>query len=630
MTTHKSHSLTEFLSAAHIKEFALLPDGSGMVFVRDSLETGTAEVFRIGADGGEPVRLTDVFHPKLQTSPLAQHRAEPKGNIVVTDERVFFTSSRYHQAINNIFSVELDGTDLRQHTFHDAVIETSPAVSPDGSRLAYFTRTTRGTKVFLLDLDTAAAWPEMLSSGDQTERFPVWSPDGRSIAFEREGDTWLRELATGAERRLVGASWTKVTNPVFSPDSTRVLVSADESGFSQIAVVDIATGGLTGLTRVPREHADAAWSPDGTSIALTFTDGVGLSNQVGLLSADGNGDLVTLTGGTAMRGKPQFSVDGDSVYYLEGASNRVHDIWVVPVAGGTPRQLTFSMGSLDPDHLSVAEEAWYPAEDSLPIRTLVFKPNDFDPEKKYPVVVALHGHPGSWNHTMSILWQWVISRGVVLVAPNPRGTKGLGAAFHDLHVGDMGGVEFTDIMGVLDLIAELPYVDPHRKATWGGSGGGYMSFLIATRAPQVFDAQVIRAPVSAWKWIAMDRFTGQARYATATRDPQRAREEMGGSYSEIPDRYHERSPLNFVEKVTVPQLLMAARRDGSVPINESRRWVARMEELGKGDLVDYVEYPDDDHSLLRYRSTMHDQGERIVKFLADHLDAPQLSEDVRP
>jgi dipeptidyl aminopeptidase/acylaminoacyl peptidase len=228
---------------------------------------------------------------------------------------------------------------------------------------------------------------------------------------------------------------------------------------------------------------------------------------------------------------------------------------------------------------------------------------------------------------MNALWQWVISRGVVLVAPNPRGTKGLGAAFHDLHDGDWGGVEFSDVMGVLDLIAELPYVDFHRKATWGGSGGGYMSFLIATRAPQVFDAQVIRAPVSAWKWIAMDRFTGQARYATATRDPQRAREEMGGSYTEIPDRYEERSPLNFVEHVTVPQLLLSARRDGSVPLNESRRWVARMKELGKGDLVDYVEYPDDDHSLLRYRSTMRDQGERIVKFLAEHLDAPQIAEE---
>ncbi|MEV4624452.1 prolyl oligopeptidase family serine peptidase [Asanoa sp. NPDC049573] len=627
MTTEPSYSLSDFLSAAHVKEFVPLSDGSGLVFVRDSLETGTAEVFRADVSGGDPVRLTGVFHPELQTSPLAQHRAEPKAQIAVTDGRVYFTSSRYYQAIDNIFSVSLDGGDLRQHTFHDAMIETSPAPSPDGSTLAYFTRTGRGTKVSLLDLRTPAAWPRLLSPGSDNERFPVWSPDGRWIAFERRGDTWLHEIATGVERRLVVDAWSKVTSPVFSPDSGRVLVSASDSGFSQLAVVDLATGELTGLTRLPRQHSGGSWSPDGQSITLTFADGVGLSNQVGVLRADGTGDLVTLTSGTAMRGSPQFSPDGASVYYLEGASNRVHDIWAVSPNGGEPRQITFSMGSLDADRLPVAEEAWYPAEDSLPIRTLVFKPANFDPARKYPVVVALHGHPGCWTHTMNALWQWVISRGVVLVAPNPRGTKGLGAAFHDLHDGDWGGVEFSDVMGVLGLIAELPYVDFHRKATWGGSGGGYMSFLIATRAPQVFDAQVIRAPVSAWKWIAMDRFTGQARYATATRDPQRAREEMGGSYTEIPDRYEERSPLNFVEHVTVPQLLLSARRDGSVPLNESRRWVARMKELGKGDLVDYVEYPDDDHSLLRYRSTMRDQGERIVKFLAEHLDAPQIAEE---
>jgi dipeptidyl aminopeptidase/acylaminoacyl peptidase len=143
-----------------------------------------------------------------------------------------------------------------------------------------------------------------------------------------------------------------------------------------------------------------------------------------------------------------------------------------------------------------------------------------------------------------------------------------------------------------------------------------MQFVIATNAPNVFKAQIIRAPVSNWKWLAMERYVSPARFATPTREPNRAREEFGGAYTDIPERYDERSPLNFVEKVTVHQLLSQGMRDSSVPPNESRRWTERMRELGKGALIEYVEYPDEDHGLTRYRATVRDRMSRNQAFLA--------------
>lgn len=622
-------TLDDFLTSTAVQEFVPLPGGDAIVFIRDSLSTGTREVWRVEASGGEePVQLTGTFVPRMRTHPIAAERAEPKADLAVSADgsRVFFTSSRYFQAMDNIFSIRPDGSGLVQHTFHDAVIETGPSPSPDAKRLAFFTRTDRGTKVFVLDLETERAWPELLSPGPDPDRKPVWSPDGRFIAFERKGDVWVRELETGSERRLVAAGWDRANGPVWSPDSSLVAVTSDASGFTQIAVVDVGTGALTPITRAPREHGSPSWSPDGARLTFTVADGIGLSNQVAVSPADGSSEPAVLTTGTGLRRTPQFSPDGRDVYYLDAASNRAPDIWAIAADGGAPRQITRSMGRLDPAVLSVAQEVTYPTVDNLPIPSLLFTPPGFDPTRRYPVVVALHGHPSIWNHSMNLLWQWVISRGVVLLAPNPRGTVGLGKAFHDMHVGDFGGHEFEDVMASVELLKELPFVDFQRKATWGGSGGGYMSLYIATRAPQVFDAQIIRAPVSDWKWLAMDRYTGQARYATPKRDPQRAREEMGGAYTDIPDRYIERSPLSFVENVTIPQLLMHGRRDGSVPLGESRRWAERMRELGKGHLLDYVEFPDEDHSLLRYRETVREQMERIVAFLAKHLSAPQLLE----
>jgi dipeptidyl aminopeptidase/acylaminoacyl peptidase len=84
-----------------------------------------------------------------------------------------------------------------------------------------------------------------------------------------------------------------------------------------------------------------------------------------------------------------------------------------------------------------------------------------------------------------------------------------------------------------------------------------------------------------------------------------------------------------VEKVAAPQLLMQGLRDSSVPPNESKRWVKRMRELGKGDLIEYVEYPDEDHSLGRYRATTRDMLVRIERFLYEHLklDNPKAQTD---
>lgn len=134
---------------------------------------------------------------------------------------------------------------------------------------------------------------------------------------------------------------------------------------------------------------------------------------------------------------------------------------------------------------------------------------------------------------------------------------------------------------------------------------------------------MIRAPVSSWKLLAIDRFGGSGRTWTPTRTPRRERSEFGGSYEEIPNEYYNRSPLNFVAKVQVPQLLFQGLRDSSVPPRQSQVWAGRMRALGKAHLIDYVEYPDEDHSLRRYKATVRDMLVRMESFLVEHLRLPK-------
>ncbi len=614
-----TYSIDDLMTVTSVQQFEWAPDGRWIYFTSTASTTGVAEIFRVPASGGTPTQLTNNLEPAFTVTPVAK-RAEPKRDMVVSPDgkRIFFTSARYFQNIDNIYSIAADGSDVRQHTWHDAIIETAPAISPDGRTLAYFDRRGRGTKVRLIDLTVPNAWPRELAPGNVTERHPVWSPDGKTLIVTRNGELYLLPVAGGDARRLVEPGYS-VGNPVWSPDGRRVAVTSSESGFSQIGLVDVATGKLTPVTYAARNHSDPSWSPDGKTLVITVTDGLGLSTQIATIDVDGDKQVRVLTSGRAVRRSPAFSPNGREIAFIETTTARAPDIWAIPATGGTARQITNSMGRVDPKRLSEAEEITYPAVDNLPIPALLYKPPGYDPNKKYPAVVALHGHPGQWNHSFSNYWQHFLQLGFVVIAPNPRGSINLGAGYHDLHVGDYGGTEFEDVMGAVEYLRKLGNIDMNRLATEGGSGGGYMQFVIATKAPKVFKAQIIRAPVSNWKWLAMERYVSPARFATPTREPQRAREEMGGAYTDIPERYDERSPLNFVENVVTHQLLLQGMRDSSVPPNESRRWVERMRELGKGDLIEYVEYPDEDHSLNRYRATVRDRMTRNQAFLAKHV-----------
>ena len=606
------YSLDDWMSVGSVRSFLWSPDGAYLYFTRQPGNSGTTEIFRVESGGGQPKQLS--------TNPTGK-RPEPKQNFTLSRDgkTLFFTSASYFQSYENIFMMPSSGGEATQLTFNDAVIETAPAPSPDGNRLAYFARTPRGSKIFLLDLGETTAWPRYFAPGPEEERFPVWSPDGRKLAFQKQDDIWIRNLEGGSAIRLIEDALSGGNqSPVWSPHGSRIAFLKATSGFQQVGVAQVQSGRVTPVTYAARQHSQVSWSPDGESMVFIVHDETGMSRDVMVATADGS-QLRTLSSGRALRSSPQFSPDGRFISYIETTPVRAPDIWIVPAQGGSPRQITNSMNRIDPTRLSLPEEVFYPGPDNLEIPTLLYKPKNFDPDKKYPVIVRLHGHPGQWNHSFQLMWQYFIQKGFVLIAPNPRGSRGFGQGFHDLHIADYGGTEFKDVMNVLNFLEKQPYVDMTRKATWGGSGGGYMSLLIATQAPRSFQAQVIRAPVSSWKLLAIDRFGGSGRAWTATRTPRRERSEFGGSYSEIPEEYRQRSPLNFVEQVEIPQLLFHGLRDSAVSPRQSQVWVKRMIELGKQDLIHYVEYPDEDHGLRRYRKTVRDRLLRMERFLKRHL-----------
>lgn len=617
-TAAQSYTIDDWMTVSDVDEYVWAPDGSAIYYTSNAAPSGTYAVFRIDPDGDDPVLLSRTTEGE-RPEPVEQLTISPDGGTL------FFSMAPYFQAYTNIYRMPVTGGVPEALTFHDARIQTGPSPAPDGRTLAFWERTGRGTKIHLMDLEEPT-WTRLLLNDDGEDRAPRWSSEGK-LAFSRGGRTWIMDESDAEPRPLIRDDFAGgAGGGVWSPDGSRMAVSNGTSGFGQIGVVDVASGTITPITYEPNEHGSPSWSPDGEWLVYLRNDDVGMSNDVVLARADGTGEPRILTEGKGMRSSPAFSPDGSRISFLESTSVRTTDLWTVRPDGSDLRQVTRSMGRVDPADLREAQEFFYPASDNVEIPGMMWLPSDFDPDGTYPVVVRLHGHPGQWNHSFRILTQYFVSQGFVAVAPNPRGSRGFGDGFHDLHIADYGGVELDDVMRVIPFMESLGYVDMTRKATWGGSGGGYMSFVIATEEPLAFEAQVIRAPVSDWELLAIDRYGAEGRAWTANRTPRRERSEFGGPADEIPEEYHDRSPINFVENVTVPQLLIQGLRDGSVPPRQSQIWAERMEELGKDDLLTYVELPDEDHGLRRYKKTRRTRIELMTDFLAEHLDLPGLTE----
>lgn len=612
----QSYTIDDWMTVSSVSEYVWAPDGGVIYYTSNAAPTGTRAVFGVSPNGGEGVLLSRTPAGR-RPEPVQQLRVSPDGRVL------YFVQAPYFQAYTNVYRMPAAGGEPEALTFHDALIQTDPRPSPDGETLAFWARTRAGTKIHLMDVDDPS-WSRLLLTDDAEDRAPRWSSDGK-LAFTRSGGIWILDGLGSEPRPLVRDDFAgAVGGGVWSPDGTRMAVTNGFSGYGQIGVVDVATGRITPITYGPTEHGSPSWSPDGEWLVYLRNDSVGMSNDVVVARADGAGESRVVTRGKGMRSSPSFSPDGSVIAFLESTSTRTTDIWTVGPDGSDLRQVTHSMGRIDPGDLTEAREISYPASDNIPIPGMMWLPPNFDPDESYPVLVRLHGHPGQWNHSFRLLTQYFVSQGFVAVAPNPRGSRGFGDGFHDLHIADYGGVELDDVMRVLPFLESLGYVDMTRKATWGGSGGGYMSFVIATERPDAFEAQVIRAPVSDWELLAIDRYGAEGRAWTANRTPRRERSEFGGFAHEIPEEYHRRSPVNFVERVTVPQLLVQGLRDGSVPPRQSQVWAERMRELGKDDLLVYVELPDEDHGLRRYKKTRRTRIELMEAFLAEHLRLPGL------
>jgi dipeptidyl aminopeptidase/acylaminoacyl peptidase len=262
--------------------------------------------------------------------------------------------------------------------------------------------------------------------------------------------------------------------------------------------------------------------------------------------------------------------------------------------GGVPVVLThFNDALLSSHQLTGYEEIWTKGSEDAQVQSFVVKPPGFDPAKKYPVLLLIHGGPqGAWSQSWSYRWnaQVFAAAGYVVVMPNPRGSTGFGQKFIDDVNSDWGGRAYEDIMAVTDQVAALPYVDADRLTAAGGSYGGYMIDWILGH-PNKFKALVSHAGVYDLR-----------SEAGATEELWFPKWEFGGMPWDSPETYNKWSPSMFVNEFKTPTLVIHGELDFRVPYTQGLQLFTalQMQKVPSKLLI----YPDEGHWVLKPQNSL--------------------------
>lgn len=260
----------------------------------------------------------------------------------------------------------------------------------------------------------------------------------------------------------------------------------------------------------------------------------------------------------------------------------------------------------------IAEYSYSPKEffsfttgEGVELNGWMIKPADFDPGKKYPVLMYVYGGPGSQTVTNSwgrgdLWYQMLASKGIITASVDNRGTGARGEEFKKMTYMQLGKYETIDQIEAARYLGSLNYVDSTRIGIWGWSYGGYMSTLGLTKGADVFSMAIAVAPVTNWRYydnIYTERFM---------RTPQ-----------ENPSGYDDNSPINHVEKMKGEFLLVHGTADDNVHLQNSIDLITALVDADKQFEMQF--YPNSNHGIYTGRNTTIHLYTRLTDFILENL-----------
>ncbi|HEX5887339.1 MAG TPA: S9 family peptidase [Pyrinomonadaceae bacterium] len=438
---------------------------------------------------------------------------------------------------------------------------------------------------------------------------PVWSPDGRSIAYTatrrdittidsvaEDAHLWVIPAAGGAARELATDQDRRVRDPRWSPDSRSIFYLAGDRGYTTIFKTNADGGRVSRFSLYVLDHQLAGGfdSPDAKFRTESVLPGaLVLPFQITSFSIANRSQTVT-RGGAVEVAYPLAITLGHVL--------RPAEVWtgvgsIVPMRRLSAHNDTFVRST----RLIQPEEINYASFDGTQIQGWLMRPPGCSSDRKCPLILSVHGGPhGMYGWSFNAAFQVYVSRGYGVLYVNPRGSSGYGQKFSDGTINEWGGGDYRDLMaGVDDVLRKHSWIDGSRLGVTGGSYGGFMTNWIITQTPR-FRGAVASASVS-----NLISFYSTSLYQDLIHA------EFGGFPWDNFDLLWQWSPLRYVRQVQTPTLFLHGENDNDVHITQAEEMYMALKRRGVETV--FVRYPREGHGLREPRHRV-DALERTVNW----------------
>ncbi len=598
------------------------PDGKYLAFTRALEVSGRTEppqLFMLAMGGGEPFQFTTL--PRGANG----HQWSPDGKMIL-----FYNSATPEELAKAARSAASPtptpaASPTPPERESDVRVITRAVYRANGQGYLDFKHPNHIWVITAPKTGDEKVTPKQLTSGRYAEGGAFWSKDSSRVYFESDQiDEPYYELASTTiySVAITGGTPSKFTSFdmgagafTLSPDGKQLAMIAAVRepirSYSQpdLWVMDMTAGakprnltatfdydigsGLTGDNVAPRGGGGnlPVWSPDGRNIII----GYAREGKANVGSFDvASGKLADVTTGNHAVVNFRALPDASKFVLLISTPTRIGDLYWLDKPGGQPKQLTRLNDELFSKlNLTEPEEIWHNSFDNRKIQAWVQKPPDFDPNKKYPLILNIHGGPhAAYGFVFDHEFQWMAAKGYVVLYPNPRGSTTYGQEFGNIIQHNYPGDDYKDLMAGVDELLRRGYIDDKKLAVTGGSGGGLLTNWTIGQTTR-FAAAVSQRDIASWTdwWYTAD-FT--LFHPTWFKAPP----------FEDPDDYRRRSPITYVNKIQTPLMLILGEVDWRTPTGPGGEAMFRALKYRKIPTV-MVRFPNESHELSRSGQPWH-------------------------
>jgi dipeptidyl aminopeptidase/acylaminoacyl peptidase len=598
------------------------PDGKSIAFISNM--SGRNNLWLVAAEGGWPVQLT--VGDQRQTAPAWS----PDGKWIAYqsdydgDEQwdIFLVSPKTGKVVNL--------TQTRE------IAELNPTWSPDGRYLAYEVKP-KTSAAYEIDIyDMVLREVKHLTANtpqDKSNSGILWSRVGNQIVYTQEqakgtdSNIFIADVATGkstlltpheGEQRYYANDFALI--PRWKDVETVLFTSNAGNGYENVGLLNVGMRGapsgifthdpIKWITKDKWEIRGGEFSPDGKH--LTFSANVDGNEDIYLHDlATGKSTPLPIPKGVnePWGGHSAFSKDGTRLLYNHNGPTAPGDLWVYTLATGKSRQVTHSLvAGVRSEDMVEPYLVHYPSRDGKwTISAFLYVPFNMVRNGQNAAIVYIHGGPTAQSmNSFNRFVQFAANQGYMVLAPNYRGSTGYGKEFQQANLFDMGGGDLQDVLAGVDWIKQTGHLDPKKIAVMGGSYGGYLSMMAVTKAPDVWAAGVPIVPFVNW-------FT-----EIENEDPVLQQSDLATMGDVVKNKalYEDRSPINFIDQIKAPLLLLAGGHDPRCPKSETQQVVDAIKK--RGGTVDSKIYENEGHGFARVENQI-DAYKRVADFLLAHV-----------